>query len=125
MGEGSSGNRQLTQEELATLFQPLFEDVKGRLSALSRGDAALLWALRRKLAKELSYEERGKPTERKLVKAQKRGEQGGKCAGCQEPLPEKGAVLDRLEAMKGYTLENTRLLCPSCDRAVQEERGYH
>ncbi len=118
-------NRQLTQEEITALFHPLFEEVKGRLAALSEGDAALLWALRRKLTKELGYEERGKPGERKLLKARKFGEQAGKCARCQGPLPEKGAVLDRVEAMEGYTLQNTRLLCPACDSALQAERGYH
>jgi hypothetical protein len=36
----------------------------------------------------------------------------------------RGAVLDRLEAMLGYTPENTRLLCPKCNARVQEERKY-
>lgn len=118
-------NRQLTPVEIEQLFNPLFAEVKARLSARSDGDSTLLWALRRKLAKELSYEERGKPTHRKVLKAEKRGEQGGRCATCHQPLPEKGAVLDRLEAMKGYTRENTRLLCPSCDTEEQARRGYH
>lgn len=61
---------------------------------------------------------------RKLLKSQKRGEQQNRCARCSSELPEKNAVLDRIEAMKGYTRENTRLLCPACDVAVQEERGY-
>ena len=120
-----TGNRQLTTDELTVLFQPLMEDVRTRLLELSQGDLDLHWALRRKLAKELSYDERGKPGARKQLKAFKQGEQGGRCAKCREPLPEKGAVLDRLEAMGGYTRENTRLLCPSCDRILQEERGYH
>ena len=81
-------------------------------------------AYRRKIAKELQYDERGKPGERRIVKARKIGEQGGKCARCHEVLPEKGAVLDRIEAMPGYTVENTRVLCPKCDGEVQRERGY-
>ena len=86
----------------------------------------MLWALRRKLAKELTYDERGKPMFRRELKALKRGEreQGGKCALCGEPLPEKNAVLDRLEAMLGYTPDNTQLLCPQCDNKVQVERGF-
>jgi ribosomal protein L44E len=118
------GNRQLTPSELEGLFAPLLSGVRERLQHLSGEDAELLWALRRKLAKELSYDERGKPMHRKLLKAQKRGEQHGRCARCSDELPEKNAVLDRVEAMKGYTPENTRLLCPSCDAAIQEERGY-
>jgi hypothetical protein len=58
------------------------------------------------------------------LKVRKRGEQVGLCAQCQEPLPSWGAILDRIEAMKGYTPENTRLLCPACDAAVQAERKY-
>jgi ribosomal protein L44E len=117
-------NRQLTPSEIEELFTPLLSHLRERLQQLSGADPELLWALRRKLAKELSYDERGKPMHRKLLKARKRGEQQGKCARCSAELPEKNTVLDRIEAMKGYTRENTRLLCPSCDVAIQEERGY-
>jgi len=51
-------NPQLTKEQRALLFAPLFERVKSELHALSDGDARLMWALRRKLAKELVYIER-------------------------------------------------------------------
>jgi len=33
-------------------------------------------------------------------------------------------VLDRLSAMKGYTDENTRLICSLCDITIQSRRGY-
>src|SRR5205814_1654815 len=58
-------NRQLTNEELKTLFTPLMADVRQRLDKLSGGDKELLWAIRRKLFKELAYDERGKPMQRK------------------------------------------------------------
>ena len=61
---------------------------------------------------------------RKLLKATKRGEQQNKCAVCGGQLPAKNAILDRVEAMKGYTAENTRLICQPCDTRVQEERKY-
>jgi hypothetical protein len=117
-------NRQLTDEELTHLFRPILEEVRARLHDASQGDDRLLWALRRKLAKELTYDERGKPMHRVKLKALKRRQQGGNCALCSEPLPERNAVLDRIEAMLGYTLENTRLLCPECDHKVQVERGF-
>jgi len=118
------GNRRLTESELANLANPLVQMVRAQLKELSSDDNSLLWALRRKLAKELLYDERGKPMQRKLLKATKRGEQQNKCAVCQCELPAKNAVLDRYEAMKGYTAENTRLICPECDVQIQTERGY-
>lgn len=94
------------------------------LQALSRGDAALLWALRRKLAKELSYDERGKPGLRRKLKAAKRIQQSGKCTVCSKPLSDKYSVLDRLETMAGYNVANTRLICHECDKFVQRQREY-
>lgn len=117
-------NRQLSTVELATLFSPLLAAVRDRLKELSAGDEALLWALRRKLAKELSYDERGKPMHRKALKAFKRGEQGNRCALCACELPEKYVILDRLTAMGGYTKDNTRLLCRECDSRLQAERKF-
>ena len=61
-------NRQLTHQEREQLFMPLMVDVQSRLHDLASGDAELLWAIRRKLAKELSYLERSKPAQRKALK---------------------------------------------------------
>jgi len=117
-------NRRLTDKEISDVFRPLFEQTRARLRELSAGDDQLHWALRRKLAKELTYDERGKPGERKQLKAYKRGEQKGKCALCGSELPETNVVLDRLEAMAGYTRENTRLICRECDFKLQSSRGF-
>ena len=117
-------NRQLTREELDHIASPLLDQVRELLDAHSDGDSALLWALRRKLAKELIYDERGRPAHRVALKRRKRLEQRDLCATCSNPLPAKGSVLDRIEAMGGYTPENTRVLCPTCDAAIQHERGY-
>jgi len=117
-------NRNLTPAELRELWAPLFADVRAKLDAAGGGDDQLQWALRRKLSKELSYLERGKPMERKALKLAKRVEQHGLCVICGQPVPEQGAVLDRTEAMAGYTLENTRLVHHECGRQVQAERGF-
>ena len=117
-------NRQLSKTELKDLFQPLHELVTARLKELSGNNDQLLWALRRKLAKTLSYDERGTPMHRRRIKSLKRVEQQGLCAVCREPLPARDSILDRLEAMHGYTLENTRLLCRSCDFKIQSERKF-
>lgn len=103
---------------------PLIRLVRERLDELSGGDPALRFALNRKLFKDLSYDERGKPMNRKALKAQKRRDQSGICTECRAPLPETDAVLDRFSAIEGYTPENTRLICSPCDRRIQHERGF-
>ena len=116
--------RKLSNEELSTVFRPILDQVRLILQRASNRDPELHWALRRKLAKELIYDEREKPAKRKRLKRQKRRQQGDKCQKCGLDLPQRGAVLDRFVAMKGYTLENTRLLCPSCDSELQGSRSY-
>jgi hypothetical protein len=74
--------------------------------------------------KHLVYDERGAPMKRRKLKQEKFKAQNGLCPNCSKPLPARGAVLDRLEAMSGYTTQNTRLLCPKCDARIQEERRY-
>ena len=116
-------NRNLTLNELE-LARTLLKGIRNRLNALAGGDAELLFAYRRKIAKELVYDERSAPMARRKLKAQKRKEQGGLCARCREGLPEKYVVLDRVAASRGYTSENTLLICEACDREVQAERRY-
>ena len=117
-------NRQLTPKELRDLVIPLLMELRERLVAVTKGDKELLWALRRKIFKELMYDERGKPMYRVALKKKKKAEQNNRCAHCNKRLPAKGSVLDRLKAMAGYTVENTRLLCPKCDTKIQVKRGY-
>ena len=93
----------------------LLRSIRLRLEKLSAGDRKLLWAYRRKVSKELTYDERGKPMHRRRLKILKRLEQSGKCPICRKPLPERYAVLDRFNAMLGYTAKNTRLIHQECD----------
>ncbi len=86
-------HRTLTVDELAHLADPSLKQVREFLDAYSDGDPDLLWALRRKLAKELIYDERGKPAHRVALKKRKRQEQNELCAVCAELLPAKGSVL--------------------------------
>ncbi len=116
-------NRRLTPEELVEA-NALLNRIRVRLESLACNDATLLFAFRRKIYKELSYDERTKPAPRKKLKAFRRGQQGDRCAECDGPLPARGAVLDRLKAQDGYTEDNTRLLSPDCDGRIQAERGF-
>ena len=116
-------NRQLTSDELAEANN-LLALVRARLRALSDGDPDLHFAYRRKIAKELTYDERGKPMLRLALKQKKRKKQNGICPICRNSLPLKYTVIDRLIAAKGYTEENTRLIHQECDQRVQAERGY-
>lgn len=116
-------NRVLDSDELA-LADRLLREVRAKLEKLSGGDPEMLFAYRRKIAKELGYDERSKPSVRKKLKAQKRVEQNGRCALCNEALPDAYNVLDRYVASAGYTKENTRLICQRCDTKTQASRGY-
>jgi hypothetical protein len=116
-------NRRLTAKELAEA-NTLLEAVRARLFELAVGDTDLLFAYRRKVYKELIYDERDKPMVRRRLKSVKREEQAGVCPLCNNPLPEKYCVLDRFVAAAGYTTENTRLICQHCDVKTQAARGY-
>lgn len=116
-------NRTLTPLELASANE-LLEEVRARLAVLAGEDQELLFAYRRKISKELVYDERSKPMVRRRLKMLKRKQQGGACAVCRDPLPDTYTVLDRLHAIGGYTEANTRLLCQACDRQVQTERSF-
>ncbi len=116
-------NRHLSEQELA-IANRILSRVRKMIEKEADGAADLLWALRRKVAKELSYDERGKPMDRRKLKAVKRALQGGKCAMCKRKLPARGAILDRKKAIEGYTEANTRLICEKCDKATQAKRGY-
>ncbi len=103
-------NRQLSSDEQRTLAAPLLGYIRDQLKESSAGDPGLLFALRRKIAKELMYDERSKPMVRRRLKAQKLLEQKGLCKKCSNSLPEYGSVLDRINAIDGYTTTNVQLL---------------
>lgn len=104
----------------------LLKEVRQSIEKLSGNDPELRFALRRKIAKELTYDERGKPMQRKKLKLKMVRLQNGMCASCGKPLPllARGAVLDRQDAMVGYTVENVKLICRDCDEKLQEKRGF-
>jgi hypothetical protein len=116
-------NPRLTPEQLE-IARKLLDEVRERLVVFSGGDRDLLFAYRRKIYKELMHDERSKPMVRRRLKQLKMKEQGGVCPLCQEPLPQRGAVLDRARAVDGYTAENTRLIHAACDVAHQAAKGY-
>ena len=122
--EEENANPRLTAEQILAIFNPFLREIRERLIALSNGDDSLLFALRRKLYKEMSYDERNKPMHRKMLKMKKHIQQNGICPLCGEKLPEKYAVLDRLQAIKGYTEENTRLIHADCDYKNQTDKNY-
>lgn len=116
-------NRRLTEIE-SKKANALLDDIRVRLQKMSAGDPALLFAYRRRIQIRLMHDERGTPALRNKLKAQKRLEQEGKCAICGDPLPEKGAELDRVSAPAGYTVANTRLVHHACHRQQQADRNY-
>jgi hypothetical protein len=116
-------NRNLNSDELKRANE-LLAGVRRQLSALAGDDPLLLFAYRRKVIKELGYDERGKPMVRAKLKALKWGQQNGVCAHCGESLPQKYSELDRKEAAAGYTAENTELVHAKCHQERQASKGY-
>lgn len=116
-------NRRLTQKELMKAHR-LLGNIRRDLVRYSAGDQELLFAYRRKIFKELIYDERDKPMVRRKLKQQKRQEQNGLCAECSEALPMTYCVLDRRIASAGYTAKNTELICQICDQKRQIARNY-
>src|ERR1700691_2781608 len=106
-------NRTLTADELNNA-KALLAEVRERLNALAGDDRLLLFAYRRKIVKELGYDERSKPGHRNKLKALKWGLQGRRCAHCNEEMPLKYSELDRKNAADGYTEENTELVHAKC-----------
>ena len=116
-------NRNLTPDELAKA-NVLLAYIREQLDIICGSDAEFKFALRRKISKELGYDERSKPMIRRGLKAKKMKSQDGLCAICEKQLKPTYNVLDRLKAVDGYTVENTRLICESCDRKVQADRKF-
>jgi hypothetical protein len=116
-------NRNLDSAELK-FANDLLADIRKRLDSLADGDPLLLFAYRRKVAKELGYDERGKPGHRGKLKALKWGQQGGKCAECKLEMPLAYSELDRKNAADGYTAENTDLVHAKCHQARQAAKRY-
>jgi hypothetical protein len=114
----------LTDRQRAQLFEPIFAATVAELERLSAGDPSVLWALRRKLTKELIYLERGTPQMRTALKHRKMAAQNGMCALCGQKLPPSGSELDRHIAFGGYTDENTRLVHHGCHVADQQRKKY-
>lgn len=116
-------NRNLSADELKRASE-LLADIRERLDSLAAGDPLLLFAYRRKVVKELGYDERGKPGLRAQLKALKWGQQNGKCAHCGGELPLKYSDLDRKNAADGYTAENVQLVHAKCHQERQAANRY-
>jgi hypothetical protein len=114
----------LTDTQRLELFEPLFASTRAELERLADRDPRVLWALRRKLTKELIYLERGSPQTRNALKRRKMRSQNGLCAICRQTLPPSGAELDRGDAFLGYTDDNTRLVHHGCHVADQRRKNY-
>jgi 5-methylcytosine-specific restriction endonuclease McrA len=118
-----SPTRRLTPAERTDKADPIIAKVREMIRDAATGDAELEFAIRRRVWNKIGQDERSLKV-RIALKKLKRTKQDGKCTLCGGPLPAKGSVLDRLKTMDLYTEANTRLLCPDCDRRVQEERRY-
>ncbi|MCG3112704.1 MAG: hypothetical protein MCM46_12890 [Candidatus Manganitrophus sp. SB1] len=120
--KAANGNR--LQGKALDQASTILADVRKQIQKAAGKDPILLFHIRRYVARKLIYDERGTPMQRRALKEKKRIQQANACADCKSPLTAKGAVLDRLTALDGYTESNTRLLCPLCDSRIQSDRGF-
>ncbi|ADW70783.1 hypothetical protein [Granulicella tundricola] len=102
---------------------PILAAVRTALQEAAEGDLDVLHQMRRYVGKRLEFDERGTPTQRRKLHELKWKSQQGICALCPEPLPERGAELDRLVATAGYTEENTRLVHHACHLKITRAQG--
>jgi hypothetical protein len=116
-------NRILNSDELGRANE-LLTNIREQLNSLTAGDPLLLFAYRRKLYKELGYDERGKPAARAKLKALKWRQQNFLCAYCGGDLAVKDSELDRKNAADGYISDNTELVHGECHRKRQAAKGY-
>jgi hypothetical protein len=84
----------------------------------------LLFAYRRKIVKELGYDERSKPVVRAKLKSLKWELQNHTCAHCHENMAMAYSELDRKNAADGYCVENTELIHAKCRQARQATKHY-
>ena len=103
----------------------ILKETRDRIQKVAAGDSELEFRLRRYVYIRLTYDERGNPQTRKLLKMKKFDEQKGACGLCEKPLEQIGySELDRKKASLGYTVSNTRLVHPNCHREQQKQRNY-
>ena len=117
-------NPQLNKAQIKQAHN-LLDKIRKETKTLTGNDPELIFAFRRKIYKELMYDERGKPTERKKLKDTMLKKQKGMCPICKKELPETGADLDRIHgAIRGYTEQNVRLIHSTCHREDQKKKGF-
>jgi len=120
-----STTRQLNNQE-REIAKEILDRIRELITKATQEDSELAFALRRYICRQLTFDEKGKPAQRKKLKYSKLLKQGGKCAECGKQFLEgEEPELDRFDAMKGYTDENTRLVCHECHRQMQAKRGFH
>jgi len=117
-------NRRLTAQERETAKE-ILEQIREHIKKASQEDNEHAFALRRYIYKNLMYDERGTPMQRRKLKTEKLLQQGAKCAECgKQFLESEEPELDRIDAVKGYTKDNTRLIHHECHRRKQLEKGF-
>jgi hypothetical protein len=116
-------NRNLNDEELKSAHT-LLDEIRRKIDMLAGNDSDLRFAYRRKIYKELIYDERLKPMARRKIKIQKFDQQHGKCAHCNGDMTIQYSELDRKNAADGYTIENIELVHAKCHQLRQAAKHY-
>jgi hypothetical protein len=114
---------QLTDEQRARAVE-ILENTRQAIANEAGGDPLLEFAMRRYIYVRLSYDERGKPMQRRKLKAKLFDLQQGRCPLCGESIVTLGETeLHRAEASAGYSEENVSLVHHACHRKQQADKN--
>lgn len=116
-------NISLDSDELL-LANKLLKLTRQRIDRLAGGDPARRFAFRRKVWKELMYDERSKPMVRRRLKKLMWEKQKHLCAICKKRMPLAYSELDRKRAADGYVEANVRLVHAKCHHGDQARKRY-
>jgi len=122
-------NGRMSQPEIEHA-RDILANVRQQISKAANGNQRLEFAVNRYVYKNLMYSERGTPAHRTKLKLAKLEDQQGKCTYSACPFPDRPLrkedepELDRIDAVLGYTSQNTVLVHHECHRLSQKSKGF-
>jgi len=116
-------NPRLTESERMKA-DSLVREIEKRIHLLSKGVQRRKFAYRRRVTRLLIQIEKGTPAQRGKLRAKLREKQHDLCAVTPTHRLKSEVELHRLDAIRGYTIKNTRLVCRACHRKFHASHKF-